>query len=249
MEEKTVSLGDAIGDHYRLTATHKKALERLGITTIRDVLFHFPARYDSIQDTKSVSSLKKGEAVVVYGKLSGLKTRRAYRRKTPMSEGYVSDASGKIKVIWFNQPYLAKMIQDGAHVQLSGTVTGKEGNLYLANPQIGDHADVSPNDSLFRGDDEGVMNPVYPETRGITSRWFYHVIDRIFKSGALDQIHDPIPEAILKKYHLPKLETALIWIHTPQKQKDAEAARKRFAFEEIFLIQLCLLYTSPSPRD
>src|SRR5207244_2133865 len=78
----------------------------------------------------------------------------------------------------------------------------------------------------------------YPESRGVSSNWIYHSIQKIFKSGVLDDLEDPIPNELLEKYKLPKLRSALIWIHTPKNQNDALSARKRFAFEEIFLIQL-----------
>jgi ATP-dependent DNA helicase RecG len=79
--------------------------------------------------------------------------------------------------------------------------------------------------------------PVYRETKGITSKWFFHTVQKCFAAGVLDRLVDPIPEAILKRYNLPTLTTALQWIHTPKKQEHAESARKRFAFEEVFYIQ------------
>jgi ATP-dependent DNA helicase RecG len=84
----------------------------------------------------------------------------------------------------------------------------------------------------------GFSYPIYAETRGITSKWFYHAIEKILREKTLNNIKDYIPEDILKKYHLPTLKTALIWIHKPKNGRDAESARKRFAFEEVFCIQL-----------
>ena len=84
----------------------------------------------------------------------------------------------------------------------------------------------------------GLSYPIYNETRGITSKWFYHAIQKILKEKTLDEVIDYIPSEILKKYNLPSLKTSLIWIHTPKDKKDAESARKRFAFEEVFFIQL-----------
>ena len=79
---------------------------------------------------------------------------------------------------------------------------------------------------------------VYPESHGITSNWMYHAVQKIFKTGILEKLSDPLAENILKKYNLPTLATALVWIHAPLREKDALAARKRFAFEEVFFIQL-----------
>jgi ATP-dependent DNA helicase RecG len=100
---------------------------------------------------------------------------------------------------------------------------------------------IDSHDTLFTKDglnNEGFSYPVYAETRGITSKWFYHAIEKIFKEKTLDTTEDYVPSDILKKYHLPTLKTALFWIHKPKNKNDAESARKRFAFEEVFCIQL-----------
>ncbi len=86
--------------------------------------------------------------------------------------------------------------------------------------------------------DVGFCYPIYAETKGVTSKWFYHAIEKIIKEHTLDNIEDYIPKDILKTYHLPTLKTALIWIHKPKNKNDAESARKRFAFEEVFCIQI-----------
>ncbi|TSC68567.1 MAG: ATP-dependent DNA helicase RecG, partial [Parcubacteria group bacterium Gr01-1014_56] len=158
------------------------------------------------------------------------------------------------KLMWFNQPYIAKMYQDGLLVKATGKVTGSAGKIYLANPQL---ERISATEAgLFaagqgssRSNLEGALFAMYPETRGVTSLWFRHAIEKVFtykepslgsglKDGPLSELKDPIPAEILKRYNLPTLKTALVWAHTPQNLKDAEAARKRFAFEEVFLIQL-----------
>jgi ATP-dependent DNA helicase RecG len=94
---------------------------------------------------------------------------------------------------------------------------------------------------LFKKDgleNTGFSYPIYHENRGITSKWFYHAIEKILKEKTLDNLEDYLPADILKRYNLPSLKTALIWIHKPKNKNDAEAARKRFAFEEVFCIQL-----------
>lgn len=138
------------------------------------------------------------------------------------------------------------MIPEGAPVKLAGKVTGEEGKLYIANPEVEQVGTlpINAHESLFthsKDDQEDVgdtLYPVYPESRGVTSKWFYHAIVKLYKEGILDEVHDPIPEEILGRYNLPTLKTALIWMHTPKDQKKALSARKRFAFEEVFFIQL-----------
>lgn len=239
---------DLISDHSRLIPPQKAALKKLGIETIRDLLYHFPARYGDTSETRNISSLGKGDVAVIFGKISKLKTSKGFKTRIAMADAWVEDESGKIHCVWFNQPYLAKMTPDEALVRIEGKVSQRRiktsdvpGELYFSNPKIEiiNKLPVGVGDSLFGDDGKNhTLYPVYPESRGITSNWIYHKIIDIFKSTTLDELVDPIPKEILEKYNLPGLKTALIWIHTPMKADDAASARKRFAFEEIFFIQL-----------
>ena len=238
-----MELHNKIEEKFRLDIKQKKALHKLKIFSVADLLFHFPVRYSDISELKKISELISGDMATIYGKVSKLKTKKGFRSRMPMAEGEIEDLSGKIKIIWFNQAYLAKMIKDGENVKLTGKVTqGKQG-VYLANPEFEKMPDmpIDTHDTLFRKDkvpNAGFSYPIYAETRGITSKWFYHAIEKIFKEKTLDDITDTIPQDILKKYHLPALKTALVWIHKPKNKNNSESARKRFAFEEVFCIQL-----------
>ncbi len=238
-----MELHDKLEEKFRLDVNQKKALRRLKLFSVADLLFHFPARYSSISEIKKISDLIPGDLATIYGRVSKLKTKKAFRSKIPMAEGEATDLSGKIKIIWFNQAYLAKMIRDGENVKLTGKVTQGKGIIYLANPEFEKMPDlpIDSHDTLFGKNGQntsGFSYPIYVETRGITSKWFYHALEKIFKEKTLDNVEDYIPADILKKYHLPTLKTALIWIHKPKNARDAESARKRFAFEEVFCIQL-----------
>ncbi len=237
-----MNLSSPLRQIVRINEVEVKALARLGISTARDLLYHFPTRYSDFSNLKLVRDLVAGESATVYGKISKLKTKKGFRSKIPMAEGEIEDSSGKIKIIWFHQAYLAKMFFDGQMVKLSGKVAQSKSGLYITNPEI----ENSPieigdaHDSIFssgKGATE-VRYPIYRETRGVTSKFIYHTILKIISSGMLENLADGIPEEILKKYSLPSLRTALIYIHTPKTEKDANVARKRFAFEEIFFIQL-----------
>ena len=237
-----MQLADKLKAHFRIDVAHEKALKRLGIETVGDLLYHLPARYEDITDVQSVGGLTKGQDAIVYGQLSGLKTRKAWKSKMPIAEGYVEDGSAKIKVMWFNQPYLAKMYSNGMYVKLAGKVAGTEAALYLSNPEVEplDAMPIDRHDSIFK-DTEGyddTLYPVYRETKGITSKWIYHTVLKCFEKEILTQVRDPIPSEILKKYNLPELKAALVWIHSPKKTEHAASARKRFAFEEVFYIQI-----------
>ncbi len=236
-----MDLNDSLEEHFRLVPAQKNALKKIGLLSVGDLLYHFPTRYGDTSAMKNVGDLAVGEVAVVFGKISGLKTSKAFRKKIPMAEAFVEDETGKIKIVWFHQPYLAKMIGENSFVRIEGKVTERRNELYFSNPKIENVAKlpIAVGDSLFGSAGEAhTLYPVYPESRGITSNWFYHALQRVFKSGILDDVVDPIPEEILFRYNLPSLKSSFIFIHTPQKQNDAMGARKRFAFQEVFFIQL-----------
>ncbi len=232
-------LEDSVKDLFRLKEQHFKALQRLGVNTVRDLLYHFPARYGDTASASSINDLIADENATIYGKITKLETGKTYTSKMSKASAVVSDETGSVKVVWFRQPYLAKMLQDGSVVKVTGKVSVYNDKLVLNNPKIESVSKVPQliGNSLF-GEGEHTLYPVYPESRGITSNWIYHAVQKIFSTGLLDEIVDPIPQKILEKYNLPSKRTALVWIHAPKKESDAEAARKRFAFEEIFFIQL-----------
>ncbi len=241
-----MQLNSPLEKEFRLTTPHKTALKKMGIVTVEDLLYHFPVRYGDTGQVNYIENIKKGDVSVVFGKISGLKTSKAFIKKIPMSEAVVTDETGRVKLVWFNQPYIAKMMHEGAIVRVEGKISerkGKDGSsFYMSNPKIEIVRELpsATRDSLFgdREEESHTMHPTYPESKGVTSYWIYHTIQKIFSSGILDTIQDPIPENILKKYSLPNIRTAFIWIHTPKKEDDGLSARKRFAFQEIFFIQL-----------
>ncbi|MFA6315212.1 MAG: ATP-dependent DNA helicase RecG [Candidatus Paceibacterota bacterium] len=238
-----ISITSKVTEYFRMTPVQKIALDRLGIRTIEDLLRHFPVRYGDTAEAKNIESLQHGDNVVIFGKISGLKTGKGFKSHIAMAEGDIEDETGRVHAVWFNQPYVAKMFVDGTMVRIEGKVSErrKDNQLYFSNPKIEtvNRLPTGVGNSLFGSDIEAhTLYPVYPESRGISSSWIYHAILKIFKSGILDTIPEPIPPDILEKYHLPGIKTALIWVHTPQNQDDTLSARKRFAFEEIFTIQL-----------
>ncbi|MDO8522263.1 MAG: ATP-dependent DNA helicase RecG [bacterium] len=245
---------DPMAKHFRLIHAQTTALRKLGLVTIRDLLYHFPARYEAQGSDASTRELIPGTKVTMYGTLSKLKAKKLWKSRRAITEGWFEDATGRVKCMWFNQPYIASYVAEGSFVRLAGTVGGNEKSPYIANPEFEVVPPGSVPSGLFgkaSGSSAGggsasggklvslhSVLPVYPESRGITSLWFYHAIRRMCEKGAHKAIADPIPEVVRSKYHLPDLSTALVWIHTPEKDNHAEAARKRFAFEEIFIMQI-----------
>jgi ATP-dependent DNA helicase RecG len=246
-------LKDQIATTFRINEFQTKALKKLGVVTIEDLLYHFPVRYGTTGEGTSIVDAPSGGKVTVYGTISQLKARKAWKRKIPMAQATLQDGTGTVSLTWLHQPYIAKMIPEGATVKVSGKLTTRPngparrslgaGGRSMMNPEI----EVIPEGSVTLPTEGELflphasatgLWPVYPESRGITSRWFYHVLQKVFTPALLDALDDPVPEDLLKRYNLPTLKTALLWIHTPKNEKDAKAARKRFAFEEVFLIQL-----------
>ncbi len=237
-----MQLTDKLSDHFRIDVPHQKALKRLRIDTVEELLYHLPVRYEDVSEVQSVGGLVKDQEAIVYGQLSGLKARKSWKTKRPIAEGFIEDGSAKIKVMWFNQPYLAKMLTDGMYVKMVGKVTGSEGKLYIANPEVEklDSLPIDRHDSLFVGttNTENTLYPVYHESKGVTSKWFYHTALKCFEKGILETLQDPIPKEILDRYNLPDLKKAFQYAHAPKKLEYYKVARKRFAFEEVFYIQV-----------
>ncbi|MDO8623928.1 MAG: ATP-dependent DNA helicase RecG [bacterium] len=250
-----VSPSDLIEKHFtRLRPEQKRALHKLRIRTVRDLLYHFPARYEAAGPLGTIAGVTAGAEVTLYGTIRKPDIRRTWKSRRPIAEAWLEDASGKIKMMWFSQPYIAKTLADGMVVKATGRVGGKDGKVYLANPEI-DRTPVNPeemHDNLFNGGKRAggaelaseVLYPIYPESMGVSSLWFFHALKRIFAPSAggriLEKMEDPIPHEILARYNLPTLSAALVWIHTPRRAEDAAAARKRFAFEEVFALQLTM---------
>jgi ATP-dependent DNA helicase RecG len=242
-----VQADDLIISHFkRLKTDQKTALTKLGLMTVRDLLYHFPARYEAAGPTGTISAANvTGTDVTLYGTIRKPETRKAWKSRRPIAEAWLEDASGKIKMMWFNQPYIAKMLTDGMVVRATGRIAGTAGKTYLANPEI-DRSPIPPedvHDSLFsnaKAFAEQTLYAIYPESKGVSSLWFLHALKKLFEAGVHESIPDPIPADILERYNLPVLSTALVWIHAPKTLENATAARKRFAFEEVFMLQLSL---------
>ena len=237
---------DLVTLHFpRLKPDQKKALTKLGIVTVRDLIYHFPARYEAAGPSGTIASVSSGNEVTLYGTVRKPVAKKAWKSKKPIGEAWLEDASGKIKMMWFGQPYIAKMLADGMVVKATGRIAGTGASAYLANPEI-DKSPVPPegiHDTLFAkgmGADEldTTLYAIYPESKGVSSLWLLHACRKVFESGMHETLPDPIPSEILERYTLPSLATALVWIHLPRKQGNADAARKRFAFEEVLALQL-----------
>ncbi|MBI4088407.1 ATP-dependent DNA helicase RecG [Candidatus Kaiserbacteria bacterium] len=236
---------DPLSRYFRLNPLQERALKKLGLVSVRDILYHFPVRYDQGGADSSIGGLVPGTSATIFGTIGNLGTRRSWKRKIPVGEAVIADQSGRIKIMWFHQPYLAKKFTEGQFVKAVGIVGGSSEKPYLANPHVetADPAEtglfaVPKSREESAGKEAKKLFAVYPESRGVTSLWFRHALERLRQKGAYACLGDPLPAEVVARYNLPDIERALLYIHEPDTLAHAEAARKRFAFEEIFVIQV-----------
>jgi len=241
-----ISLSTSIDDLPKINRRIIPALKRLGINTLHDLLFHFPVRYDDFSNLKSIRQVRLNETVTIRGKISKIANRRTARKRMVLTEAWVDDDTGRLKVLWFNQPFLVKNIKAGATVNLSGKVVLGPDGIYLQNPvyekisgsQISSYLPGSRNGLGVSagGIHTGGLVAVYPETSGITSRWLRYLISQFIELRK--ELVDSLPEETRRRYQLLEIKEALRAIHFPKNAEEAERAAKRFSFEELLLVQL-----------
>jgi ATP-dependent DNA helicase RecG len=229
-----------ISSIYKLSPTLRLALQKLNLNTFEDILRYQPLRYASYLDNQNIAGLSAGTPATIYGSITNVKVRKSWTTKIPMTEGYVSDGVNRIKLFWFNQPYIGKMYPEDTLVCIKGTPQSKGGELSLSNPSI-EKVDTVPDlsDGLFAKTSNGdALTPVYRETKGISSRIIYEIVKRIALTKEFENIEDPLPQHIREALHLPRLREAFLHLHIPNDEKMTLVARKRFLFEEMFYVQL-----------
>ncbi len=202
---------------------------RLGIATIRDLLYHLPRTYEDRTDIREIADLQEGESVCVrVSPAGGIRTFRA-RTGARVTQISMSDGTGVLKVTWFNAPYIEKQLRSSDTFILFGKV-GLRGRIpEMINP-------VTENLEQAGGKTGKIM-PVYPCTAGLTQR---HIRDAV--SQAMLQLSEPIPDtlpkAVQKAYDLIPIEQAIRQVHAPEDFDSFTRARRRLAFEEFFILQI-----------
>ncbi len=231
------SLETALADLFRLTDIQKQALSKIGIKTADDLLRYLPSRYTRASSIKAIKDISDGDTVAVEGKIISLEAKKTFQKRLRITEARIADQSGEITAVWFHQPYISKQLAKDDLVRLEGKVSVRNGKFFISNPvyeKIG---------QLFLAESvAGSFLPVYPATRGVSSRWLqFHILktyEILRKLSDREAFMDPVPEEILARYNLPSLQTAIRAAHWPKTEKENEGARKRLAFDEIFFIQL-----------
>ena len=217
-----------------VSTTILKPLKNLGIGTYADLLLHIPTRYDDFSHVTRIVDARVGETVTVRGAITSIENMRSWKRRMYITRATISDQSGELEAMWFNQPFLTQTLAQGKTVSLSGKISiSDRSGLTMQNPA---HEVIGKTNTTTH---TGRLVPVYRETAGITSRWLRYLIKNAF--AAITTTPETLSEDIIKRQHFPSRFAALESIHFPKTEKEAALARKRLAFEEVFFMQLLML--------
>src|SRR3989338_3930655 len=232
-----IELSTLIDQIRKIGLAYQKKLKKLGISTLQDLLYYFPARYDDFSEIVPIKKAKLGYTVCVQGRILEIESTRTFKKFMSVTEALIEDETGTIKATWFNQPYLAKSLKEDDLVCLAGKVSlGKDG-IYLNNPVHERVADFEDINSLTH---TGRIVPVYSETRGLTSRWLRYVIKPLI-SIFQNKLPEVLPQELIKKQRLLDIKQAIKQVHFPDSFDLADAAKARFSFEELLLLQLFVM--------
>ncbi|WP_322487586.1 ATP-dependent DNA helicase RecG [Chloroflexus sp.] len=209
------------------------SFRRLGVVTIRDLLYHFPRRYDDVSRRRSINELQLGAEETVIGEVTDVRTIGAGPKLRVRVE--VSDETGSIEAIFFNQRWIAQQIKVGQTIALSGKVTAFGGKRQFSSPRW-ERYTPDP-DALLH---TGRLVPIYPLTQGLhenqARRFIKHVIDAM-----APRVPDHLPPHRREQARLLPLGEALAQIHFPDSHETLAAARRRLGFDEFLFIQLGVL--------
>jgi ATP-dependent DNA helicase RecG len=212
----------------RIGLRYAPILKKLNLETVEDFLLHFPFRYEDYSERVLIEDLEAGNSATIMGEVTQSKVVRTWKKKMMITECFVSDETGSVRAVWFNQPYISDSLTVGKGVRLSGKVSQDVKGLFFSNPAW-ELSSRTPTNT-------GRLVPIYPETEGLTSKWIRWQMQNLIKYA--EALVDPIPENILQGLHLPSLKEAVKFIHFPKTLGEFELAQKRFAFAQMFLIQL-----------
>ena len=219
-----MDLNDNVSTLPFVGPNYQKKLEKLGITTIFDLLHHIPHRYLDYSKITKIKDIKVGETITVIGTITSIKNQSTKTGKL-MQIGQIEDDSGKIYLVWFNQYFLTKMLYPGTKVAISGSTSWFNRNLAFFSPQFEKINETS--ETVHTGKIIGV----YPETAGLSSKWLKARINFVLKKIEID---DYLKKEIVDKYNLVSFNTAIRNIHFPKNFKEAEKAKERLAFNEFY---------------
>ncbi|MBI2314635.1 ATP-dependent DNA helicase RecG [Candidatus Daviesbacteria bacterium] len=211
-------------------------LKRLNLITIEDLVYYFPFRYEDFSNNTSALEAKIGESVTLQGEIWSIQNIYTRSRKI-ITKAIFNDGTSPIELTWFNSSWLTKQIKTGDRLQISGKISKYKNKLSIIAPRWErlDSEKQLPTSEVGTQIHTGRLVPVYPETEGLSSKWLRTKISQTLPH-ILNQIEDSLPDDI-RKAMLPLTE-AIQQVHFPKNWQEAEKARERLGFDELFFISL-----------
>lgn len=230
-----MKLSDSVSKLPLVGPSYVKKLEKLDIRTIDDLLHHVPSRYNDYRIITKIKNVKLGETITIQGKVEYIKNIYTKNRKN-FQEALVTDNTGSIQVIWFNQYYLAKNIKINQKYSFSGKAGEFNRVTSLMSP---DYEYIeSGKDSLHTAR----LVPIYPETAGVSSKWLRSKVNVVIQNIDDKELIDFLPKTLLTRYNFDNFEKAIKNIHFPKELSETLKARERLSFDELLLHQMRSLY-------
>ena len=215
-----------------------KALARLGIETWGDLIEHLPHAHRDRRDVRLVGELAIGEEATVAVAVRGVTIRPMRDRRRKRVEARVFDESGPLVAVWFNQPWIARQLGEGSQVLLHGKLR-KRGEFWVS-----EHEPLGSNGGPVHT--VGLV-PVHPATEGISAGKLRELMSEA--RSLMLAAPEPLPAALRVAEELPDRPAALSAVHFPESEDDEQLARRRLAFEELFLLQLAVAGRRRSRRE
>lgn len=207
-------------------------LRRLGIETLDDLITHFPRKYYDRRNFAKISALVPGTEFGFIGQILSVAGRAARGRRSVITAA-VGDDTGIVQVVWFNQPYLAKILKAGSEIVVTGELSHFRGARQVVNPEFELLGTALDQELLHTGR----IVPVYPLTRGVSQRYLRELIARTLDDHGTT-VFENLPRSLVESQNLVSRIEALRAIHFPDGGEDYERGIRRFKIEELFYLQL-----------
>jgi ATP-dependent DNA helicase RecG len=204
-------------------------LAKLGIRTVVDLLFCFPRDYEDLTKLSKVCQLEQGKKASVVCTVREVELRDLGQGRNILGV-LVHDGVEYMRGVWFNQPFLANRFRDGQRCVFTGVAKKRGGRWEMSHPQYVFHIEEAQPEGLL---------PVYPLTEGIGQRQMRSMVDAAVKQYGV-ALEEAFPDELRRRFELTKLDEALLAIHRPTTREELARARRRFVFQELFVMQLAL---------
>ena len=207
-------------------------LARLGVRTAVELIFFFPRDYEDLSDRREIGDLDEEHVQTVRGEVVEVDFRSTGFGKAIVGV-LIKQGNAYLRALWFNQPFMRDRFHEGQHVLFSATPKHRGGRWEMNHPRVTwlDGAEDQPEMRLL---------PLYPLTEGLTHYQVRRMVESALERFA-PLLEEVFPDVLLKKYDLMPLAEALPAIHSPQNVEQAERARRRFVFQELFILQLAVV--------